>query len=306
MEHGDISVVVPVYGHFTRWRLLRTVLNAWIIQTVRPTVWLAYQGSETHEGLLEKGCGAAHHIVHLPFTASLPSPGRVRNGVLGRVQTTYGYITDADVLPRRNDYLARCLGFSNNCGATAMIKPGMVRVLASEASFCAWYDENHVRSVEESGQCIQVLREGYLSSLDAGEVVQTIDDEIYCCTKAEKELLAAYAGHEDDLKELIMKPRVHWGGIFARMDVIRDVGGYGEVYLEWGCEDDDLHYKLASTVGLKRLDLPDDPQPLLHLEHPRTRNTECYRQNLRRFAYRTQMDLHSLLASDRLSFAGYA
>jgi hypothetical protein len=307
MERGDISVVVPVFGHFTRWRLLDTVLNAWAIQTVRPTVWLAYQGPETHEGLLEKGCGAAHHIVHLPSTASPPSPGCVRNGALARVRAAHCYVTDADVLPRRDDYLARCLEFSNRCGAAALTKPGMVRVRASEASFSAWYDENkHVQSVEKSGQCIQVLREGRLHPSAAGEVFETIDGDVYCCTKTEKELLNKYAGREDDLEELIMKPTVHWGGLFARMDAIRNVGGYGEVYVEWGCEDDDLHYKLASTVSLNRLHLPDEPQPLLHLEHPRTRNTESYRQNLRRFADRKQMDFNSLLASDRLAFARHA
>lgn len=306
MKDDEISVVVPVFGRFRRWQLLSIVLSSWRNQTIKPTVWLAYSGTANREQLLQRGCGAANHIVHVSRSSNGCSPGRIRNAALVRIKSSYVYVTDADVLPREESFLAQCLESARRSKAVALIKPALLRVYAPEAAFCAWYAGGDRRRPLSKGPCLRVLRAGKLEPMTAGEFSRRVDGERLCCRWDDLQLLKAYAGRENELKEFIMKPKVHWGGIFAQMNAIRRVGGYSETYRAWGCEDDDLHFKLGSTCGHQRLKLPGNPWPLFHLEHPRQNNTESYRRNFRRFMLRRKTGVDRLLDSDCLAFGTLA
>jgi hypothetical protein len=54
------------------------------------------------------------------------------------------------------------------------------------------------------------------------------------------------------------------GALWIRAGDLDAVGGYDEQYVGWGCEDDDLMYRLAQRGRIHRL-----RQPILHLWHPK-------------------------------------
>src|SRR6266545_3233171 len=77
------------------------------------------------------------------------------------------------------------------------------------------------------------------------------------------------AGYPGDSPQLRLRAPFHWGGTLVRRHLFDAVGGYYERYAGWGCEDDDLHAKLAGRAGVHRAWLVARTLKCVHFEHPR-------------------------------------
>lgn len=298
MTNPRVSVIVSVYGEYDRTEVLELVLEAWTDQRARVEVVLSEQNHESRFDPVASAVGA-EYVRTDPDTRDgvrKYNIGHVRNAGIAAATGEYVYVTDADVLPLSEDYLADRVADAADDPRTVHFRPDHYRLSqAAVGEFLAFVSEHGTDAVavEDGEYCLATFESGRIGPRPGGEVRELIDGWTYVCTPEERDFLDSDR-FDGDEEELILRPAVHWGGTFLPREQAVQVGGYCERFYDWGFEDDDFHHKLSGRYSLE----PIGPVELVHFEHDRDYNDEQFASNERTFERRRARDVDSLIESD--------
>jgi hypothetical protein len=192
------------------------------------------------------------------------------------------YLSDADVLPLGRDFLTRAIEISHGA---AFSQPWMYRLIGEPGPNAV-----DLRAPEPPQCCCYVtVTDDYRLQPHGGE--QFVSD------------LLVIGGVELDAPT-VLPPRAvldrfpttkgnsrvpfHWGGLLLERGMFIELGGYSQGYYGWGCEDDDLLFKLAARYGVVRGWQVNAGLSCLHFDHPypyrgtpeRDANTAVYAERL--------------------------
>jgi hypothetical protein len=255
----DVSVVIPLYGEHRGQSSLEAVSEAWLAQNVPCEVVVAVAGSIPVR--LANAIDADRSARVTRADGSAKAPGLLRNLGARCARGSMLYLSDADVLPLGRDFLTRAIEISHGA---ALCQPWMYRLIAEPGPNAV-----DLRAPEPPQCCYVTVTKDYRLQPHGGE--QFITD------------LLAIGGVELDAPT-VLPPRAvldrfpttkgdsrvpfHWGGLLLERRLFIDLGGYSQRYYGWGCEDDDLLFKVADRYCIVRGWQVDTSLSCLHFDHP--------------------------------------
>ena len=294
----DVSVVIPVYGAFSQTEMLKYVLAQWKSQTIKPEIVLSEQtpGNGKWKGIA--AAVNANYIHSSPTRSSLTfhyNIGRVRNLGIHLAHGRLIYCTDADVMPLNNDFLEQlCKRYRPY---HVYYRPFIYRILKKTIPALLSSKCKALRSGYRGRFCYAAYKHGEISPVP--EVRRTWFGWPWVCRMDE------YNAEKDRNFSLnsIYQPAVHWGGTFIAKDALAKIGGFSEVYHGWGCEDNDLHFKLASLYQMEPIGKHLKGVSMIHFEHPRYHVKTLYNANAICYSGRLRRGVLHMIQTDIKSFA---
>jgi len=268
-----ISVVIPLYGSFDEKKAILTAESALRQKNIDVEVVIA------EEGVKPKLNNVLPNQVKHIFTYFKQSenisdynPGSSRNGAISIATGEFIYTNDADVLFLNKNYLSNLVEILIKFPDLSLQRPPMRRLPLEEFSALTKVVkkkglENAIQNLDFSQEFIATitqkkyhiksvhkLSEGYLKTF-------TIDKKNYDKFMVNRE---KYLGYEPT----IWSENLHVGGNIFYRHFFDEVGGYCENYVNWGCEDSDLQWKLSKISKLAFIPKTKDFE-VLHLDHPK-------------------------------------
>lgn len=269
---GLISVIVPVYGQFDINRALLAVDSARGQRGVNVELVVSEQGEYPR----------IQNRIDLPvkyvFTYHKPSetlsdfnPGLVRNLGVKISSGEFLYTNDADVLLLNPNFLATLRDAVIANPNLALYRPPMRRLpIDCFDEFC--------RRVKSDGV------DKAIKSLNLNQPFLAITDdrlrELKVVTRQRNEYEKTFTAFMGDFQRyladvslkgsepLIWAEDRYAGGNFLRRKLFYDVGGYCERFVNWGCEDSDLQWKLGQRYNLQLF--PKEQRfEVVHMDHTR-------------------------------------
>jgi len=262
-----LSVVVPVYGHFDLARVCISVQSILSQRGVDYEVIVSEQGEYPR---FTETQGVKHIFrYHKPKPGlSDCNPGNVRNKAVAFAAGEFVYTNDADVVFLEPHYLAKSVEAIKNNPDRILYRPFMRRLPLDEFS-------EFERRVQEEGVSKAVstlnLFQEYIATLNGKprKIRVFKKDSIYPKTfTAFEEDFQNYVGDEKNKgsEPKFWNENRHCGGNLFRMEQFRNVGGYSEEFINWGCEDSDLQWKFREVYDLQFF--PEGLE-VMHLDHPK-------------------------------------
>lgn len=263
----DLSVVIPVYGNFDLDRARACVLSMLAQKDISHEVIVSEQG----ESKRFPNIPGVRHVFHYHKPRKDLSdfnPGNVRNIAALQARGEYLYTNDADVVFLDSYHLAKSLEEISKFPERAFYRPFMRRLHLDE------FDEFEKR-IDTNGI------EDALASLDLSQdYIATVNGEKRKIKIFEKESVypKTFTAFEDDFQTYVgddsyqgcepmfWNENRHCGGNLIRMNHFRNLGGYSEEFINWGCEDSDLQWKLSEVYDLEFF---PESFKVLHLDHPK-------------------------------------
>jgi N-terminal domain of galactosyltransferase len=246
---GTVAVILPLFGSHRAAQTLPAVCAAWLAQDVPCEVVVAAAG----------GFAVPDGVRLVACEPDARSPGPLRNRAAAAADAPVLYLGDADVVPLGRDFLSRALHLRGaGAGAGVVVQPWMYRLVGADdlVGVPQWQQPGRGKVCHVRGGT-----DGRLVALP-GEVFRWDDDVLLVEPPPE-------AVYPDDSPELLYRAPFHWGGTLVGHDLFDAVGGYCERYVGWGCEDDDLHAKLAGRATVHRAWQVARTLKCVHFEHPR-------------------------------------
>lgn len=91
---------------------------------------------------------------------------------------------------------------------------------------------------------------------------------------------------------------IHGGGTIVHIDDFWKIGGYGESFFQWGCEDEDFHKKLSGVCICYKLGTIINQYNVLHLEHDLNWNNKMYLINNKLANNRKKLNVSDIVKID--------
>jgi hypothetical protein len=227
------------------------------------------------------------------------NPGNVRNIATLQARGEYLYTNDADVVFLDSYHLAKSLEEISKFPETAFYRPFMRRLHLDE------FDEFEER-IAQNGI------ENAVASLDLSqEYIATVNGEkrkirifgkksIYPKTfTAFEDDFQTYIGNDSyqGREPLFWNENRHCGGNLVRMNHFINLGGYSEEFINWGCEDSDLQWKLSEVYNLEFF--PESFE-VMHLDHPKGYfSPEMWKRNEEISSRRVKQGIQRAIEIDR-------
>lgn len=263
----EVSVVVPVYGEFDLARACISVQSGLFQQSIDYEVIVSEQGEFRRFPEIPG--------VKYVFKYHKPQPdlsdfntGNVRNEAVALATGEFVYTNDADVVFLEPHYLAKSVEAIRESPNRVLYRPFMRRLPLDEFS-------EFERMVQELGINKTVgslnLSQERLATLNRkSRKIRVFEkDSIYRKTfTAFEEDFHTYVNNDKNKgsEPLFWNENRHGGGNLFRMEQFRDVGGYSEEFITWGCEDSDLQWKFRETYDLQFF---PEYLEVMHLDHPK-------------------------------------
>lgn len=277
-KQPQLSVVIPIYGMFDLARARVCVLSMLSQKDVDHEVIVSEQGENRRFPDIQ---GVKYIFNYHKPRKDLSdfNSGNVRNTAVAQAIGDYLYTNDADVVFLDSHYLAKALEEIAKSPARAFYRPLMRRLHVDEFSeFERRVNENGIKGAIFSLD----LSQDYIATVSgAPRKVRVFEKEsIYPKTfTAFEEDFQTYVGDESNKgkEPMFWNENRHCGGNLFRMKQFREIGGYSEEFINWGCEDSDLQWKFSGAFDLQFF--PEELE-VLHLDHPKSYfSPEMWAQN---------------------------
>ncbi|MCF7866212.1 glycosyltransferase [Candidatus Woesearchaeota archaeon] len=302
MKNSKVSVIFPLYGTFDISRAY-VVIDAVLAQEdVNVEVVVSEQGPKSR---FKPSSKKIKHIFnqHIPSEdLSNYNPGLIRNIGIKNSEGEFIYTNDSDILFTNPKYLSSLVNLMNEKPDLALFKPEMRRFPIQE------FEMLHTMFEKEG------IKHTIHSLIKTEEYITTIsgrDYPIKIVTRPGRTYEKVYTAFIEKFQEyrsgdhllgkepLIFLENLHVGGNFFRRSQIDHVNGYCEDYINWGCEDSDLQWKIMHFFDLQRIPRGEDLD-VLHLDHPKGYfNSEAWKKNEVRFKERREKGVEYCLAHDK-------
>ncbi len=293
-----VSVIIPIYGTFDLNRAKISVDSVLLQKDIKYEVIVSEQGEISQF----PDISGVKHIFnyHKPQKdLSNFNPGKVRNLAAKEAKGEFIYTKDADVLFLDNYHLAKSIELISRFPNQVFYRPLMRRFPLDE------FDQFKA-SIDKIGL------EKTINSLDLSQdYIATLSGKIRKIRIFKKESIypKIFTAFEEDFQTYIGNSSfkgcepMFWNenrqcGInLVRMEHFENVGGYSESFINWGCEDSDLQWKLSESYDLRFF--PENFE-VLHLDHPKGYfSQEMWKKNEEISAIRVKQGLVKSIKIDK-------
>lgn len=261
----EISVVVPVYGQFDLARTSLSIESILAQRGINYEVIVSEQG-ETNRFPATRGVKHVFKYHKPQHNLSDFDPGNVRNEAIANASGAFVYTNDADIVFLDQYYLADCIKAIRESPNKVFYRPFMRRLPLDE--FSEFERIVRTRGIEKAIRSLDLSQE-YIASIN-GKIrkIRAFEkNSIYrkIFTAFEKDF-QTYMGNERNKgrEPMFWNESRHCGGNLFRIEQFMNVGGYSEEFINWGCEDSDLQWKLSEMYDLEFF--PDHFE-VMHLDH---------------------------------------
>lgn len=270
-KKGRVSVIIPFYGYFDERRVFLTIDSIKTQKNIDLEIILSEQGATPKlEGKLESVKYIFRRHKSSPALSDF-RPGLTRNLAAELSTGEFLYTNDADIVFLNPRYLESLIELLNENKQLVLYRPPMRRLL--------------LENFEEFRQRVISLGiTNAIGSLDFSQQYLATTDgkksELKVVTRQRKEYEKTFTASMENFRKYINDPllkgkepliwseNLHCGGTFMRKEQFDLVGGYCEEFINWGCEDSDLQWKLGKCFNLQKV--PYQPEfEVLHLDHPK-------------------------------------
>ena len=271
MIKNKISVIVPLYGNFDERRTLLSVQSILNQKNIDLEVVISEQGISPKLGSLFDSKIKYTFKPHNQEASGDFNPGMIRNIAVAESNGEFLYTNDGDIIFLNPNYLNLCLDQLNKNSRLAFKKPLMRRLpLDNFEEFWNRVQQNGI----ESAICSLDLSQEYLATIDG------ILRELKVVRKNTPEQVKVFTASMENFRRYLADPslkgkeptmwseNLHCGGNFFRRQQFESVGGYCSLFLNWGCEDSDLQWKIGEKYGLEFFPTKKEFE-VLHLDHPK-------------------------------------
>lgn len=306
VKKPKVSIIIALYG-YKFIANLEPVIKSIQWQTVDTEVILSEQGKE--EDLNIKRIANKMKVKYVFSQADYVNGqiyyniGRVRNVGASIAEGEYLYFNDADVLMINKIFLESIIKESKKHNDASMCRPSIYRLSESTTpAFIRYYMKCAEMNLDITNRnaCFVDYLNGKLKADDQGEVFELIDDLPHVCTKYNyKKVINNKNFDYTKISEFIWTPTFHYGGSLFKQECFRAIGGYCELYYNWGLEDNDIHWKVQSAYKLCYIFEKMPELKLLHFEHKRNYNNATYVKNRKVFDQRVEEGVESAIIADR-------
>ncbi|NHJ13500.1 MAG: glycosyltransferase [Candidatus Thorarchaeota archaeon] len=293
-----ISVIIPL-SNYPFSGNLECIIGHLVSQDVQVEVLISDSSAEPSSDIKDL-CGAFKecHYTYSKTDTSMINLGQCRNRAAKVAKGQFLYFTDADVVLYERQYLSKLHRLSEGHPRTTLVQPKMHRLLTNIEEFLGACSASRLISFKfNPAQCLYGFGDNRF--LDIEEKRKLFEGRPYVCSEASYE-----PWESEDLRlkeELLWKPFLHWGGVFCEASFFYKVGGYCMKYFNWGCEDEDLIWKLRSLGSITYLYDEAPELAVLHLEHPRQYRTSL-EINTRLLEKRMQEGIEAAIVSDVIEY----
>jgi glycosyltransferase involved in cell wall biosynthesis len=299
---GLVSILIPIYGIFDIRRLILT------IESIMSQKGTDIEIIVSEQGISPRLEGKLNSSVRYTFTYHQPkadlsdfNPGQIRNLAANLAKGEFLYTTDADVLFVNPYYIFVLIELIQQNQHLALYRPPMRRLVKEN------FEEflNRVNSMG-IGKAINSLdfSQPYIATTDGKR------RELKVVTRQKNEYEKTFTTSMENFQRYIADPSLrgkeptiwtedrHCGANFVRRSQFDVVGGYCEKFINWGCEDSDLQWKLSQVFDLQLI--PKEQQyEVLHLDHPRNYfSAEMWARNEEICAQRKQQGIIKSVKED--------
>ncbi len=297
-KHPKLSVVIPVYGQFDLDRAKVCVASALSQKDVNHEVIVSEQGEYSRFPEIP---GIKHLFnYHRPRKdLSDFNPGKVRNLAINQARGEFIYTNDADVVFLDSHYLAKSIEEISKFSNGVFYRPFMRRLPLDE--FEEFKKRIEFNGIEKAIASLD-LSQNYLATLNGEKrKIRVFEKEsIYPKTFTSFENDFQTYINDDSLKgyePMFWNENRHCGGNLIRREQFREVGGYSEEFINWGCEDSDLQWKLSEMFDLRFF--PEFSE-VLHLDHFKSYfSSEMWKRNEEISARRIKQGIRKVIELDR-------
>ncbi len=293
-----LSVVFPVYGSFDINRAVISVKSALNQKEVNHEVIVSEQG-ELKRFPDIPGVKYVFHYHKPRKNLSDFNPGHVRNLAVAQARGEYLYTNDADIVFLDSSYLAKSLEAISKFPEEAFYRPFMRRLPLDE--FNEFEKRITKKGIEETIASLD-LSQDYLATVNGKKRKIRVFEKksIYPKTfTAFEDDFQTYIGDESfqGREPMFWNENRHCGGNLIRMKHFKNLGGYSEEFVNWGCEDSDLQWKLNEIYDLGFF--PESFE-VLHLDHPKSYfSPEMWKRNEEISSRRVRQGVQKAIEIDR-------
>ena len=271
-KKGLVSVVLPIYGDFDSRRAILSV------ESIRNQKGIDFEIIVSEQGELPKLKSELPQDVKYIFNEHVPSrelsdfnPGLVRNLAISNSEGEFIYTNDADILFLNENYLAEGISLLRKNPILALHRPPMRRLPIE--NFEHFWDMANKGGITLAMKSLD-LSQPYLATTDG------ITRELKVVKKEGEYYQKTFTTSMDSFRRYLSDPflkgkeptiwteDLHCGGNLLRKEHFEMVGRYCEDFINWGCEDSDLQWKLMQTTELGFFPYTKEFE-VLHLDHER-------------------------------------
>lgn len=268
---NKISVIIPLYGNFDERRTELSILSILDQKNVDLEIVVSEQGVEPKlKGIRDSRIRYLFKY-HDKSVSGDFNPGRIRNIAARESAGEFLYTNDGDIVLLNTNYLRLCLDKLNKNPSLAFRRPVMRRLPLEN------FEEFQTR-VKKYGIAKAIasldLTQDYLATTDGIfrelKVVRKDNDDYQKIFTTSMENFRRYLEDKSirGKEPIIWTENLHCGGNFLRRQQFETIGGYCSLFLNWGCEDSDLQWKVGEKYELDFFP-KEKGFEVLHLDHPR-------------------------------------
>jgi glycosyltransferase involved in cell wall biosynthesis len=293
----DISVIYSIYGDFDISRLYLSIQSVLNQNKVNVEVIVSESGLRGRFKDFAKKLGCRYYFSYK--SDSNFSPGSVRNTSLKNAKGNYVYANDADIVFLDRDYLRILLDEIE--GNQVFIKPSILRLPLCQ--FDSFSNLSKAKGIEYAIENLTIPNDyiAYTENLKYELVVTEDHGRVFTASKQDY-LKYKNWNNLAGMEPTIFFDTVHCGGIFAKLDYLKKVGGYYTGYKVWGYEDSDLQWKLEKLYS--NINLSESSKlKVLHLDHEKKYfNPDFFIENQIEFDKRKKAKIKDIINSDNNDF----
>lgn len=265
-----ISVVFPIYGDFDKERLelsIDSVLN----QMYEPIEIIVSEQGPYPKYSPRKGVKHVFNSYVPKTNLSDYNPGSIRNQAIAVSSGEYIYTNDADIVFLNKDYLTELLEMIKSNDSLVLYRPPMRRLPLD--NFEKFLKLTRTKGISHTIDSLNISQE-YLACLD--DKIRELKTHVK--ESETNGYVKTFTAFVEDFKTYVNNPEMkgkeplfwtenrHCGGNFFRRVQFLSIGGYCQSFINWGCEDSDLQWKLNQIYTLQLI-----PQKkifeVMHLDH---------------------------------------
>jgi len=296
----ELSVIVPIYGEFDLARALISVRSILFQKDLDYEVIVSEQG----ESRKFPEISGVRYIFkyHKPRPdLSNFNPGNVRNEAVALAKGKFVYTNDADVVFLESNYLAKSVEAIRGNLNRVLYRPFMRRLPLDE--FIEFERLVYDSGIDKAIASLD-LSQRYIATLNGkSRKVRVFEKErVYpkTFTAFEEDFQVYVSDNKNKGNEPIFwNENRHCGGNLSRRRQFRDVGGYSEEFINWGCEDSDLQWKFREAYDLQFF--PKDLE-VMHLDHTKKYfSPKMWARNEEISARRIKEGLAKAIETDRMN-----
>lgn len=269
---NKVSVVIPLYGQFDVRRAILSIESILLQKNVDLEIIISEQGINPKMNLFSDERIKYTFKKHIPKKElSDFNPGKIRNDAVKLAKGEFIYTNDADIIFLNPNYLKECIRLIKTDSNLSLNRPPMRRLTIDQFElFWKTYKEEGIKNTLNKLDFSQK----YLAVLDKKErPLKVVTNESGDYKKTFTTSIENFKSYISDKslkgkEPMIWMEDLHCGGNFIRIKNFNIVGKYCEKFINWGCEDSDLQWKLKEKLNLSFFPYKKKFE-VLHLDHPK-------------------------------------